>query len=132
VRLQPDDDVYRINAVWLGPRGLTLPWVARYTAYAIWLTAFVAILLFEIVTPLPVGVPPVWEFAISVLATYAVMGLVDHERPLRSVLEVARAEVTGPRRDVRSRHLHVRPDTVRVRTRSAAPQQAGTPTGDTP
>lgn len=120
MRLQPDDDVYRINAVWLGPRGLTLPWVARYTAYAIWLTAFVTIVLFEVVTPLPVGVPPVWEFAISVLATYAVMGLVDHERPFRSVLEVARAEVTGPRRDVRSRHLQVRPGTVRVRTRPAA------------
>ncbi len=97
MRLQPDDDVYRINAVWLGPRGLTLPWVARYTAYAIWLAAFVTILLFEVVTPLPVGVPPMWEFAISVLATYAVMGFVDHERPLRAVLEVARAEVTGPR-----------------------------------
>jgi hypothetical protein len=117
VRLQPDDEVYRIHAVWLGPRGLTLPWVARYTAYAIWVLTFVFILLVEAVTPLPVGIPPVWEFAISVLATYAVMGLIDHERPLRSVLEVARAEVTGPRRDARPRHLHVRPDAVRVRTR---------------
>ena len=119
MRLQPDDDVYRINAVWLGPRGLTLPWVARYTAYAIWLAAFLVIILFEIVTPLPIGVPPVWEFAISVLATYAVMGLVDHERPLRSVLEVARAEVTGPRRDRRTRHLRVQPACVRVRAHSA-------------
>jgi hypothetical protein len=47
------------------------------------------------------------------------MGLVDHERPLRSVLETARAEVTGPRRDVRPRHLQLRPDTVRVHTRPA-------------
>lgn len=128
MRLQPDDDVYRINAVWLGPRGLTLPWVARYTAYAIWLAAFVTILLFEVLTPLPVGVPPVWEFAISVLATYAVMGFIDHERPLRAVLEVARAEVTGPRRDQRTRHLRVQPAAVRVRTRSAeVPAEASTP-----
>ena len=117
MRLEPDDEVYRINAVWLGPRGLTLPWVARYTAYAIWVAAFVLILLVEAVTPLPTGLPPVWEFAVSVLLTYAVMGLIDHERPLRSVLETVRAEVTGPRRDPHPRHLHIQPATVRVRTR---------------
>lgn len=119
MRLQPDDEVYRINAVWLGPRGLTLPWVARYTAYAIWVCVFAAILAVEALTPLPLGVPPVWEFAASVLATYAVMGLVDHERPLRSVVETARAEVGGPRPDPYPRHLRVRPDGVRVRTREA-------------
>lgn len=123
MRLQPDDEVYRINAVWLGPRGLTLPWVARYAAYAIWVAVFAAVLLVEALTPLPLGVPPVWEFAISVLVTYAVMGLVDHDRPLRSVLEVARAEVTGPRRDDRTRHLALHPEAVRVRSRQPGPSR---------
>jgi hypothetical protein len=128
MRLQPDDEVYRINAVWLGPRGLTLPWVARYTAYAIWVCVFAAILVVEALTPLPLGVPPVWEFAASVLATYAVMGFVDHERPLRSLAETARAEVSGPRPDPRARHLQLRADAVRVRRAQAGaprrPQEA--------
>ncbi|MEJ7690401.1 MAG: hypothetical protein WKF76_08255 [Nocardioidaceae bacterium] len=32
MRLLPDDEIYRVRAVWLGPRGMTLPWVARYLA----------------------------------------------------------------------------------------------------
>ena len=34
MRVVPDDEVYRVNTVWLGPRGLTFPWTARYLAYA--------------------------------------------------------------------------------------------------
>jgi hypothetical protein len=85
VRVAPDDDVYRVNTVWLGPRGLTFPWTARYLAYATWLISFLAILLFEGLTPLNVGLPPIWEIVIATLFTYAVMGFVDHERPLRAV-----------------------------------------------
>ena len=43
--LRPDDEVYRVDAVWLGPQGLTLPWSARYSAYGIWVTLFVGVLL---------------------------------------------------------------------------------------
>ncbi len=35
MRVRPDDEVYRINTVWLGPRGLTFPWTARYLAYGV-------------------------------------------------------------------------------------------------
>jgi hypothetical protein len=117
VRLQPDDDVYRINAVWLGPRGLTLPWVARYSAYAIWLMLFLLILAVEGVTPLSVGVPPVWEFAVSVLATYAVMGFVDHERPVRALVELGKSEVTAPRKVSSVQRGRVHPTAVRVNPR---------------
>lgn len=99
MRVAPDDDVYRVNAVWLGPRGLTFPWTARYLAYATWLATFSLILLVEAVTPLRVGVPPVWEICLAVLVTYAVMGLVDHERPPRAVLQTFLADVTAARGD---------------------------------
>ena len=91
--LRPDDDVYRVDAVWLGPQGLTLPWTARYTAYGIWLLMFVSILLAEAVLPMQVSIPPVWEVVISVLATYALTGVIDHERPVRSVWHLIRAEL---------------------------------------
>jgi hypothetical protein len=97
VLLRPDDEVYRVDAVWLGPQGMTLPWTARYSAYGIWLTLFVGVLLAEAVLPMPVSVPPVWELMVTVLATYAVTGLIDHDRPLRSVWQLARAELLAPR-----------------------------------
>jgi hypothetical protein len=97
VLVRPDDEVYRVDAVWLGPQGMTLPWTARYSAYGIWVTLFVGVLLVEAVLPMPVSVPPVWELVVTVLATYAITGLVDHDRPLRSVWQLARAELLAPR-----------------------------------
>lgn len=97
MRVAPDDDVYRVNAVWLGPRGLTFPWTARYLAYATWLLTFLVILIVEALTPLKVSVPPIWEITITTLLTYAVMGLVDHERPFRAVWKTFMADLATPR-----------------------------------
>src|SRR3712207_6708611 len=67
MRVAPDDEVYRVNTVWLGPRGLTFPWTARYLAYAVWLVTFLVVITFEGLTPLSVGVPPTWEVVITTL-----------------------------------------------------------------
>ena len=99
MRITPDDDVYRVNAVWLGPKGLTFPWTARYLAYATWLLVFLGILLIEAVTPLVMGTPPTWEFSISILVTYAVMGFVDHERPIGALIQTLNADLNAPRAD---------------------------------
>jgi len=93
VRVAPDDEVYRVRTVWLGPDGLTLPWSARYQAYGLWLALFVFILIFELVTPLSVGLPPVWEICIATLVTYAVMAYTDYDVPLRSVVPVTVGEI---------------------------------------
>jgi hypothetical protein len=126
VRLRPDDDVYRINAVWLGPRGLTLPWVARYSAYAVWLVVFLLILAVEGITPLRVGVPPVWELAISILITYAVMGFVDHDRPVRSLFELGWSELTSPRKAVAVERGRVQLSGLRVNTRRGSTRRGNT------
>ncbi len=124
MRLRPDDDVYRVRAVWLGPHGLTLPWSARYLAYGIWLLMFGLILLVEWISPLDVGVPPVWEVALAVLATYWVMGFVDHERPPASVVQLVRNEVTAPRTAAAMRPVRPSVERVRVRERAdVAPQE---------
>jgi len=99
MRVAPDDEVYRVNTVWLGPRGLTFPWTARYLAYAVWLVTFGVVIGFEVAVPgLSPGVPPTWEVVITTLFTYAVMGLVDHERPVASVWQTFSADVSAPRR----------------------------------
>ena len=117
MRLRPDDDVYRVDAVWLGPRGLTLPWSARYSAYGIWLVLFVGVLLVEAVLPMQISMPPVWELVLSILATYAVTGVVDHDRPLVSVLHLLRAEIAAPRAAKTAAVVRISPSTVRVRKR---------------
>ncbi len=103
VRVRPDDDVYRINAVWLGPTGWTWPWQARYMAYVVWLALFTAILIVEAVTPLSIGLPPVWELCIAVLGTYGLMTVVTHDRPLRSLWQTTAGEL----RNVRVRPLRL-------------------------
>jgi len=121
--LRPDDEVYRVDAVWLGPRGMTLPWTARYSAYGIWVVLFVSVLLVEAVLPMPVSVPPVWEAVLTVLATYAVTGVIDHDRPVRSVWQLVRVELAAPRRERLTRPIRFNPSTVRLRGTHARPQQ---------
>jgi hypothetical protein len=113
--IRPDDEVYRVNAVWLGPRGFTLPWTARYSAYGIWLVLFLGVLLLEAALPMRVTVPPVWEVVLTILATYALTGVIDHDRPLASVWQGLRTELITPRQPKPERSVLI--DATHVRTR---------------
>lgn len=117
MRLRPDDEVYRVDAVWLGPRGMTLPWSARYSAYGIWVVLFTTVLLVEAVLPMHVSIPPVWELVLTILATYALTGVIDHDRPLVSVWQLVRAEASAPRPQRQTRPVRTSPGSVRVRKR---------------
>jgi hypothetical protein len=114
MRVAPDDEVYRVNTVWLGPRGLTFPWTARYLAYVVWLVIFLLVLLFVWVTPLNIGLPPIWEISITTLITYAAMGLVDHERPVAAVWRTFVADLSAPRRTA-SKPVVISTRKVRIR-----------------
>jgi hypothetical protein len=97
MRVSPDDEVYRVNTVWLGPSGLTFPWTARYLAYATWLAVFLVVLLIEAITPLTVHIPPIWEICLTTLFTYGLLGFIDHERPVKAVWQTFMADLTTPR-----------------------------------
>jgi hypothetical protein len=97
VRLRTDDDARRHDPVWLGPEGSTFPVTARYSAWAIAFGTFVFILALEFVTPLSVGVPPVWEMVIAILVASYLGTVIDHERPIRSVWQTFYADLTTPR-----------------------------------
>ena len=47
MRLPVDDEIYNVNAVWLGPPGKTLPFRARYVAYAVGAAVFVLLQIAE-------------------------------------------------------------------------------------
>ena len=116
MRVTPDDEVYRVNTVWLGPSGLTFPWTARYLAYATWLITFLVVLFVEAVTPLTVNIPPIWELCITTLFTYGVMGFIDHERPIGAVWQTFLADLRAPRPGHRVERTRTAP-AVRVHER---------------
>jgi hypothetical protein len=96
---------------------MTLPWSARYSAYGIWLVLFVSVLVVEGVLPMQISMPPVWELVLTILATYALTGVIDHDRPLTSVWHLLRAEAAAPRPPKPTRALRTTASTVRVRKR---------------
>jgi hypothetical protein len=113
--ISPDDDVYRVDAVWLGPQGFTLPWSARYSAYGIWVVLFISVLVVEALLPTRVSIPPVWELVLTILATYALTGVIDHDRPLTSVWELVRSELRAPRAPKTHRRVRFDASSVRLR-----------------
>jgi hypothetical protein len=44
LRIRTDDEVYRVDAVWLGPPKATFPWRARYVAWGVGTVVFLAVL----------------------------------------------------------------------------------------
>jgi hypothetical protein len=98
VRLPVDDEIYNVDAVWLGPPRNTLPWRARYVAYGVGLAMFV--LLQAVERRLGIGLG-FFSLAYSLLATVGltrlILGVVDHDRPLGSVLAAFAHEVGAPR-----------------------------------
>lgn len=115
MRLPVDDEIYNVNAVWLGPPGRTLPFRARYVAYAVGAVVFV--LLQAIERRLGIGLG-FFVLAYSVLATVAltrgILALVDHDRPVTSAVRTLTNEISAPRRDPRVRRATFRPARVRA------------------
>ncbi len=97
---EPDDEIYRVNPVWLGPPRLTLPWRARYVAYGVWMAAFLAIFsIARLVLMLPLTVWVLaWSLVLTTVVTRLVCQRIDFEKPLGSVLCAFGNEIAGPRR----------------------------------
>ena len=123
MRLPVDDEIYNVNAVWLGPPRNTLPWRARYVAYGVGLVVFV--LLQAVERRLGIGLG-FFSMAYSLLATVGltrlVLSVVDHDRPLGSVLAAFAHEVDAPRESTKGTHHTYRP--ARVQAVPARPSQA--------
>ena len=54
VLVRTDDEVYRVDSVWLGPPRATFPWRARYVAYGVGFVTS-AVVLFLFFTPVTYG-----------------------------------------------------------------------------
>lgn len=110
MQLPVDDEIYRVDSVWLGPPGQTLPWRARYAAYGVGLVVFLT--LEGVERRLGVGLgffTLAWTLFGSVLLTRVVLSVVDHDRPLRSVVAGFCHEVSAPRERVKASEATLMP-----------------------
>ena len=102
MRLPVDDEIYNVNAVWLGPPNKTLPFRARYVAYAV--GALVFVLLQVIERRLGVGLgffSLAYTLLVTVGLTRLILNVVDADRPLGSVVAGFAHEVGAPRERTR-------------------------------
>lgn len=96
--VRTDDEVYRVDAVWLGPPRATFPWRARYVSYGVGLLVIMLIMMVQ--RRLGIGLDffsVAWALVGTVAITRLLGKKIDYERPLGQVLGQFWAEVTGPR-----------------------------------
>ena len=129
--VRTDDEVYRVDSVWLGPPRATFPWRARYVSYGVGL--LVMILVMFVQRRIGIGLDffsVAWALVITVFVTRFLGQKINDERPLGQVVDMFRQEVRGPRARtavaggaVRSGHVRisrspVRPKPVRATRRN--------------
>lgn len=99
MRIRTDDDVYRVDAVWLGPPRATFPWRARYVAWGVGTVLFLVVLGIE--RQLGIGFSffsTGWGLVITILLTRLIGSRISHERPLTAVALMWLRELTAPRK----------------------------------
>jgi Na+/melibiose symporter-like transporter len=98
VRIRTDDEVYRVDAVWLGPPKATFPWRARYVAWGVGVVVFLLTMTVERWIGVGFGFfSTAWALVITVLITRFICSRISHERPLGAVLTMWSRELTAPR-----------------------------------
>lgn len=131
MRIRTDDEVYRVDAVWLGPPKATFPWRARYVAWGVGALVFVLVLTAERQLGIKFGFfSTAWAFVITIVITRLITARIGHERPLGSVVGMAFRELNTPREQVTGDGGAVTASKVRVRAerpRPAGKQPASLP-----
>ncbi|GGL37611.1 hypothetical protein H9L10_15575 [Phycicoccus endophyticus] len=115
MRLPVDDEIYNVNAVWLGPPGKTLPFRARYVAYGVGAAVFLLLQMLERRLGIGLGFFALaYTLLITIAVTKVILRVVDHDRPLGSVLRGFVNEVSAPRDHTRAVTSTLRPARVRA------------------
>lgn len=127
VHIRTDDDVYRVDAVWLGPPRATFPWRARYSAYGVGLLVMLVVMFFQRRLGIDLGFFSVaWALLITVAVTRFVSRRINDERPLLEWLTLFVHELRGPR--ARDRVIGGALTTGHVTVRRDRPRLTGAPT----
>ncbi|MFD0201325.1 MULTISPECIES: hypothetical protein [Saccharothrix] len=135
MRVRTDDEVYRVDAVWLGPPRATFPWRARYVAWGVGIVVF--LLVTAVQRQVGFGFDFIntgWGFVITIALTRFICSRISHERPLSSVMAMWVRELTAPRETTAGRggaasaaRIRVNPERPRKRHKKGA-KRASAPT----
>lgn len=141
MRIRTDDEVYRVDAVWLGPPKATFPWRARYVAWGVGTVVFLAVLTAFRQMGISLFWSIAWGMVVTIGLTMLICARISHERPLMAVLTMWLRELTAPREVVTGRGGAVSASAIRVqperprprrRRRRGAPTVAAPPPGPHP
>ena len=117
MRIRTDDEVYRVDAVWLGPPKATFPWRARYVAWGVGIVTFLLVLLIERRIGFRFSFfSTAWAVVITIVATRLICKRISHERPLTAVVVMWLRELTAPRSEPDSRGGAASATAIRVRS----------------
>ncbi|MFC5060828.1 hypothetical protein [Actinomycetospora atypica] len=102
MQIRTDDDVYRVDAVWLGPPRATFPWRARYSSYGVGLIVMIIVMFVQRRLGIQIGFFSVaWALLITVAVVRFVSKRINEDRPLLEWLTLFFHELRGPRRRTR-------------------------------
>jgi hypothetical protein len=130
LRIRTDDDVYRVDAVWLGPPKATFPWRARYVAWGVGTVVFLVVLGVE--RQLGIGFSffsTGWGLLITILLTRMIGSRISHERPLTAVAAMWVRELTAPRKKTEAPGGAASAAQIRVQHSRPRPGQGSTRRG---
>lgn len=128
-----DDEIYRVNGIWMGPPKLTMPFRARYVTWGVGIT--LSLVVFALVRIwFPMGFWSLaWSLVIAVALTRYIGSKITHERPLSAVGMQFVREINTPRQKqlptggaAATTALRIRDD--RPTPVEAPPQESASPT----
>lgn len=123
MQVRTDDEVYRVDAVWLGPPKATFPWRARYVAWGVGIPVFLVVLTIERQFGLGFGFfTTAWAFVATIAITRLATSKISHERPLSAVLTMWGRELLTPRERTKPTGGAVSTARVSVRTHRPLPK----------
>ena len=122
MRIRTDDEVYRVDAVWLGPPRATMPWRARYVAWGVGVVVFLVVLTVERRLGVSLFWSVAWGVVMTIVLTRLICSRISHERPLTSVTTMWVRELTAPREATAGEGGAVSATRVRVRTERPRPE----------
>lgn len=125
MRIRTDDEVYRVDAVWLGPPNATFPWRARYVAWGVGVVVFLLVLAIE--RRMEIGFSffsTAWAVVITIALTRLICSRISHERPLGAVMVMWLRELTAPRERREPEGGAASAARIRVRRQRPRPKQS--------
>lgn len=125
MRIRTDDEVYRVDAVWLGPPKATFPWRARYVAWGVGIVVFLLVVAVE--RRMGIGFDffsTGWAVVITIGVTRIICSRISHERPLGAVMVMWLRELNAPRESNATRGGAASAARIRVRRHRPRPKQS--------